>query len=324
MAKRRSVEQKLADLAALRDAAAEPDARPAVLASLRRELGDRSNLVVAKAARLAAELGADDCASELADAFGRFLTDPLKTDKGCRAKTAIVECLVQFDRDEGDVFVRGIRHVQREPSYGGPVDTAAVLRGQCALGLAESHHPRALTLLTELLADREPDARVLAVRALVRLGRPEVASLLRYKTLAVPDGPEVLTECFAALLVLEPEESLAFVAGYLSTPSPEVQDAAAVALGESRLSGAFEALRGAWEARRLDPEPPQTVLLAMATLRREEAMDYLWDLVREGSARHAAAAVRALAIHRHDANVIARLREAVANRGESEVREALE
>ncbi len=79
---------------------------------------------------------------DLLAAFRRFLADPSK-DKGCLAKIAIAEALTRLEHEEAEIFLEGIRHMQREPVWGGTEDTAAWLRGLCAIGLAGCRHPRA-------------------------------------------------------------------------------------------------------------------------------------------------------------------------------------
>src|SRR4051812_38950661 len=108
MAKPRSVEAKLSLLRALRHEPASPE----LLEELRHALGDRSNLVVARAAEGVGERALGDLAPELAAAFDRFLVNPTETDKLCLAKTAIVEALNKVEHEDAAVFLKGIRHVQ--------------------------------------------------------------------------------------------------------------------------------------------------------------------------------------------------------------------
>ncbi len=49
-------------------------------------LGNRSNLVVAKAAKAAGELRIEALVPDLVAAFERLMADPAKLDKGCAAK----------------------------------------------------------------------------------------------------------------------------------------------------------------------------------------------------------------------------------------------
>ncbi len=111
MTKPRGVEAKLLRLRELRK---EPGAVGAV-EELRRALGDRSNLVVAEAASLVGEAKIAELAPELAAAFERFMAEPAESDKLCRAKIAIAEALDKIEYQRPQVFLRGIRHVQKEP-----------------------------------------------------------------------------------------------------------------------------------------------------------------------------------------------------------------
>lgn len=183
-----SVEAQLQELDALGAALPDAEAR----AEVRRYLGNRSNVVVARAAKLlvdATHTDAPDPAAEaeLTEAFHRFLANPVKTDPGCMAKLAVVEALRALDRPDPGVFRVGLRHVQLEPTWGGRSDTAAPLRAACALGLVEAGADGVLDELAVLLADPEPDARVGAARALAACG-PLATPLLRYKALAIYRG----------------------------------------------------------------------------------------------------------------------------------------
>src|SRR5262249_34815344 len=84
MGKKRGVEAKLARPDALRE---EP-VSSAIIAELRKSLGDASNLVAAEAAAIIGKAKLVDFAPDLAAAFDRFMIEPEATDKICRAKIA--------------------------------------------------------------------------------------------------------------------------------------------------------------------------------------------------------------------------------------------
>jgi HEAT repeat protein len=318
MPKPRSLEDALAALQALR--AAGPS--PAALAALRDALRDKVSHVVAKAATIAGEWEARELGSDLAAAFPRFLDNPGNTDKGCAAKHAIAEALYRIGYEHESVFRQGIRHVQREPVYGGSVDTAAELRATCALGLVRMNYPEALAEIADLLADPEPAARAGAARALGYRELDDALPLLRFKArLGDPDA-QVLAEVYGAMLKVAPRASLPRVGEYLHARDPAVQEAAALALGGSRLAGAFELLRAWWE-KTLDADLRNLALRAIAMLRQEEALAFLLQLVREGPERTARAALAALAMHRYDASLVQRVR-AAARRDDVDLREAVE
>ena len=210
MAKSPSVEDRLADLAALSKAPDSPEARK----RLKEHLASKSNLVVARAAALVAQLDEHDFLPDLIAAFHRFIVNPTKTDKGCAAKTAIVKALLAAEYDDEEVFLKGIRHVQLEPTWGGPADTAAPLRALCGLGLVQMGFPDAITELAALLADGQADARIGAASALGHCGST-AAPLLRFKVLTGDAEPTVTAECFNALMVMSPSASFEFVARFV-------------------------------------------------------------------------------------------------------------
>jgi hypothetical protein len=312
MARRPTLEEQLDRLAELRS---EPDVEVVRREALR-ALEGRSHLVAAKGAQRIGERGLIDAVPELLSAFDRFLVDPVEHDKGCVAKTAIARALLELEAREADgVFLRGVRHVQKEGAYGGPQDTAVELRAVCAHGLAVSRHPDAVYELVDLLVDPEPPARAAAARALGISGRVEAEALLRLAVRAGEAEPEVLAECFGALLELAPDRSLGFVAGFLSA-GDEAATAAALALGESRLEGAVAALREAYGSCAV-AELGDTFLLALSMTRRGPAFDFLLGRIARGSGRDAAGALRALALHHHDDALRRRVEEALDERGAS-------
>jgi len=286
------------------------------VAELQRVLARESSHAVAKAAAIVGEAGLEALVPDLASAFGRFLEGPARADQGCVAKTAVVEALLRLDIPDEDVLLRGIRHVQMEPVMGGSVDTAAELRGACALGLARTSRGDVLVELADLLADAEPSARAAAARAIGDHGRAAGVPLLRHKVRTGDAEPRVITECLISLLHLDPPGALPFVSGLLEPKavrvSEELTECAVAALGESRLAGAFSILRD-WYPRAASRGLGRAALRAIAALRRDEAFDFLLSLVREGEPAAARDAVVALAVHR-DESLLARAREATSGR----------
>ena len=296
-----SLEEQLDRLAKLRSQPSSPEGR----AELGKYLASKMNLVAAKAARIAGEWLAAELTPELVAAFDRFMVKPETTDKRCAAKIEILKALCKLEYSSPSVFRRGLQHIQMEPTWGGSVDTAAEVRALGAMGLAQTDYPEALEEIVPLLLDRERDARIGAVRAVAASGLPGGALLLRLKALS-GDEPEVLGECFAGLVRAAPNESLQFVAKFLDHREEAVAEAAALALGDSRLESAFESLRDAFQ--RLHAHAlRRTLLLAIALLRREHAIDYLLDLVQNGADQISADAVAALAMYENDPNLQARL-----------------
>ena len=312
MAKARSVEAKLSRLQALRH-------EPAVsehLAELRHALLDRSNLVVAEAAEIVGNRLLSDFALDLVAAFDRFLIDPVETDKLCRAKIAIVEALNKIEYDKEDVFLRGIRHVQKEPRWGGEEDSAGHLRGNAAFGLVRINHRDVVLLLADLLADEEKVARSAAVQALGASGAPAAIPLLRFKARTGDKEPEVTAACLAALMNAAPGESLAFVAQFLHFPIPAIQEGAAFALGESRRTDALDILKAYW------PNVPrgslqEVILLAISMTRLPSALDFLLEVLSADTQAPVLAVLTALAIHRHNESLKERIAAIVARKGDA-------
>ena len=297
-----SLEEQLDRLAELRGQPPSPEGR----AEAAKCLNSKMNLVAAKAARIAGAWQAAELTPELVAAFDRFMVKPEITDKRCAAKIEILKALCKLEYSSPSVFRRGLQHIQMEPTWGGSVDTAAEVRALGAMGLAQTDYPEALEEILPLLLDPERDARIGALRAIAASGLPGGVLLLRLKALS-GDEPEVLGECFAALLRAAPAPSPEFVAKFLDHREEAVVEAAALALGDSRLESAFAVLRDALERTRALPLRRRTLMLAIALLRRESAIDYLLDLVQNGEGQTSADAVASLAMYGQDPNLQERL-----------------
>jgi HEAT repeat protein len=305
MAKTRVLEQTLADLSRIRQ---EPMSAVNA-ATVRAVLKGKSSHAVAKAAEVVAKLEIDDLKAELAAAFERLLVDSVKTDPTCAAKTAIADALYRMGADEPMIFLRGIRHVQMEPVWGGKADTATALRGICALGLVRANYRDAMAELADLLADPEPRARADAARAIAYSEDEHGVPLLRLKALTGDTDPTVITECLTALLQLAPQTSVPFVSRFLERDDTALQEAAALALGASRLADAFPILRDWWQ-RTHNQGIRRTALLALAMLKRDQSIDFLLALIATAEGPTARDAVAALGLYRHDTALVDRVRAA--------------
>lgn len=308
MVRRRKLEETLEALRAVRQ---DPRA-PASIEELRRVIAGEGSHAVARAAALVAEFGLDALAADLVAAFPRFFERPERADPGCSAKTAIVEALRRLDHPAVAIYRRGAGHVQMEPVFGGRVDTAAELRGASALALAEHGGADVLVDLAHLLADPAAGVRVSAARAVAVAGHSGGVPLLHLKATAGDDEPFVVAECLLALLRLDAATQLPYVASLLDGPSPE---AAASALGDSRLAEAFPCLRD-WLPRAAARGLGRAATFALAALRRDEAIDCLLEAVRNGAAPLARDAVTALASVRADAAMRERVHAAAGERPE--------
>src|SRR5262249_42128286 len=229
--RRQAFEKKLQALEALRSA----PASPSIVDQLRKALRDRNNYLVSQAAEIVGHLQLESLTADLIDAFDRFLIDPIKTDPQCWAKNAIAKTLKNLEYQDPEIFLKGLSHFQLEPVWGGRSDTAATLRGTCALALigCRLNPLRVLTHLADALADPEKPVRVDAARAIAQFSQPEGVPLLRLKALSGDLEPEVVGECFAALLGLGSTEAVSFVAQFLERRDAEIRIEAASALGSS-------------------------------------------------------------------------------------------
>lgn len=233
-------------------------------------------------------------------------------DPTCKALIAIIKALIAMDVSAAEVYYTGIKHVQKEGSFGPPVDAAAPLRGLSARGLARMGHPEALYEIVNLLVDPEAPARVGAVQALAEAGRQEGELLLRLKLLQ-GDKEEVMSECLGALFILAPRNSLEFAAKFLHSHSEELREAAALALGESRLSGALPILEEAYALHR-QPAFRRTLLLSIALLRQDQGIEFLFSRLEKEPETLASFALEALAIYSRDETLRRRVAEIIDQR----------
>src|ERR1039458_7214282 len=185
MAKAPPIEQQLLELSALRGDARSTTARD----KFTRALAGKNNLLVARADALVAEMEQAEFLALLESAFERFFV--VGSDKGCAAKTALADAMYTLGHGDSAAFLRGIRHVQKEPTFGGQVDSAAELRGICALGLVRAGYRDVLLELPALLMDREPQTRQMAVRAVIYANDERGSLLLRMKVLGGDTNPDV-------------------------------------------------------------------------------------------------------------------------------------
>jgi len=284
-------------------------------------LKHRSNLVVAKAAKLAGELRVSQIVPDLVNAFDRLMKDPAKLDERGAALTEIVAALYELDYLEPNLYRQSLRHVQREGSYGPPVDTAAKLRGISAQGLLRTRHPRRLEEVLPLLVDLEPAARLGAVRGLATNGGDAGLLLLRLKVLTGDADPDVLGECFSALLSAVPEQSLPFVVPFIDSDSESTAEAAIWALGETRLQAALDVLREKWE-RTLDRDMRKVLVSAIAASRLPQSLDFLYAQLRQANLQTATDVLETLAPYAASEAITRAVHSAIEERGQKSLMES--
>jgi HEAT repeat protein len=294
MGKRRSVDEKLAELSLLRQRSAGPES----IGELRSALRDKSNLVVAAAARIVGDQSLRQLTAELEQAFARFMVEPATTDKLCRAKTAVVQALDKMEHETADVFLLAARHAQFEPVWGGSEDTAVSMRALAILALLRLDYHGLLPLLVDSLCDPEREVRTASAQALGLQGSESARLVLRLKAKIGDHDPEVLSECLSGLLASSASESLPFVSAFLQSDDSARCEAAILALGRSRLAAAFGLLSDCLRTR--SAEFLQEITLAMAMLRVPAATDFLLRAVAANEGSLSSAALDALLLYRHD------------------------
>lgn len=290
-------EDQLAALDELRHQPPEVSAAP-----LRKALANRNNFLVAKAADLVRELQLTQLTPDLLSAFHRFFDDPIKTDPQCWAKNSISRTLAAFEHQDADVFLRGMKHIQPEPSYGGTSDSAPTLRATCALALVQCRslrEPDLLTHLIELMDDKDKSVRVEAIRAIEQLDSTSAALLLRQRAILSPhlnsklhdDEPEVLGACYSGILRIEGASAIPWVSRFLASSEDSAAEAA-LAIAGTHSPQAFETLREHF-AHASAPWFCSVLLSAMALTRQDAAIEFLLAQVRAESL-HSEAAIEAI------------------------------
>ena len=316
---KRKFEEQLAALDALRQLPPEAAIEP-----LRKALANRNNFRVAKAADLIRGFNLTQLTPELLVAFDRFFEDPIKTDPQCWAKNAISRALAAFEHQDATVFLRGMKHIQPEPSYGGSSDSAGTLRATCALALVQCRsliETDLLVHLVELLGDKDKAVRAEAVRAIEQVGSPSAALLLRLRAILdsnlksrksgqpPEEEPEVLGACYSGVLRIEGVSAIPWVSRFLAAADDSAAEAALAIAGTHSPQG-FEVLRNRF-TEESDPWFRSVLLSAMALTRQDAALEFLLDLVRTESLQ-AEAAIEAILRSAPSDEINKRLKELVA------------
>jgi len=246
---KQDIEAKAAAIDGLRKTPAEAPA------ALKKALGERNNYLVSRAARVAGELHLGEMVPLMLAGFDRFMEDPGKTDPQCWAKNELAKALKDLGHTDADVYLRGSRHVQMEPVWGGEVDTAGKLRGSCRLAMIDCRvdDVTLLNLLADALADPLKEVRVDAALALSHAGIPESCAVLRLKAKLGDPELEVTGQCLASLLALSPRDGVPFAAKFLDSKDDELTLEAASALAQSQEEAVLPVLKEFWK-RKLSPE----------------------------------------------------------------------
>lgn len=283
---KRAFEEQIAALDALRHVQEEARVVP-----IRKALGNRNNFIVAKAADLIREFvrepGLAALTPELLMAFDRFFDDPVKNDPQCWAKNAISRTLAAMELQDETVFLRGMRHIQLEPVWGGSSDTAGTLRATCAFALVQCRsltERDLLTHLVDLLADKDKMVRTEVVRAIEQVGSPSASLLLRLRAVfgsdkPDADEPEVLGACYGGILRIEGVRAIPWLRRFLIAADDNAAEAA-LAIAGTHSPESFETLQEFF-TKAHDPWWRSVLLSAIALTRQDAALEFLLELVRK-------------------------------------------
>jgi HEAT repeat protein len=280
MSGKRKFEEQLAALDALREQSSEMR-----VTAMRKALGHNNNFIVAKAADLIREFGLADLIPEMLAAFDRFFDDPVKNDPQCWAKNAISRTFAAMELQDEAVFLRGMRHIQLEPVWGGQSDTAGTLRATCALALVQCRsltERDLLAHLVELLADKDKTVRVEVVRGIEQVGSTSASLLLRLLAVlgsdkSAADEPEVLGACYGGILRIEGVRAIPWVRRFLIAADDNAAEAA-LAIAGTHSPEAFEVLRASF-VKAPDPWWRSVLLSAISLTRQDAALEFLLELV---------------------------------------------
>lgn len=275
-------------------------------------LASKSGYVVQRAAELAGERRVRAVLPKVVETLTRMLSDDKLKDPGCAARFALARAAVDLEAgyEAEEIMERGTRYAAWESVWGGSVDVAVTLRGQCAIGLAAMGSRLALRCATELLA--EPDianggrernswpARQDAARALTMIGSDGAAAVLRFKALIGDSEPNVLSDCLTGVIAIEPEAGIALAERFLHLPesrtglkSESTAEAALLALGGSRRPAAAAVLLR-HERDFLHTSSRPTFFTALTLTRQDAAIDYLLKHVSDSPKELSKSAAEAL------------------------------
>jgi len=317
VAKRQTIKEKIDELNQIQPESVLDDD---IKSKTKKYLSGANNVLAAEAARVIGKTKTEELIPELEQCFHKHTENPVKTDRGCLAKTAIVNVLNKLDYGDSNLLVTGVRYVQMEPEFGGQVDKAVMLRVKSLEGLLRLGYHGIFFELVSLLADRELPVRKAAIESLGHLGGERSELLLRLKILSDDPEPEIYGDCFAALMQAAPDRSLSFVADYILSEKPFVAEDAALCIGNSRTVEAFEILTKHWKTS-IDHGFKKKLLLPIALTLCDESVDFLIKIIREEHNSMAASAVEAMDMYAGDPVRRKQIDKAVAFRADPDCQE---
>lgn len=271
------------------------DASPEAQELLLRALNDRTNYVAALAAEALGEVAGLEVAAAMVERFLFLSEDGPKRDPGCHIRAHLAFAFGRLEyQGAADALRIGIRARQIEAVGGVPFDTAAHLRANCALALAQLRAPGALRDIALLLFDTgrnvvnapfnaplvTDEPRKAAAQSLARLA--DVAGLIPLAlklTYLEEETPAVLQECMQAVVELQDERALELLTPYLRHEDRHLAAYAAVMIAQTRAPEAPALLQEA--IPHFTGDPLRAVILALTTLRSPESDALLRALAQD-------------------------------------------
>ena len=253
---------------------------------------DKSHYVAALAAEALGEHADDAAAGVMTERLLHLSEDGLARDPGCHIRSNLAFALGRLHYyPAADALRVGLRTTQIEAVGGVPFDTAAHLRGNCALALAQLRDLDSVRDIALLLFDRsgtvpghldpkvKMEPRKAAARALSITGSTSARLPLTLR-LVHPENeePEVLQECMQALVDLEDPHAAEVLAPYLKHRDQNLAAFAALTLARTQSPEAAALIGDALP--HFTGDPLKAVVLALTTLRTPEATELLYTLTR--------------------------------------------
>ncbi len=205
-------------------------------------------------------------------------------------------------------------------------DTAATVRGACTLallGCTDLTREDKLWAVMRLLTEASPSLRKDGALALELLEGREAALLLRIKARMGDVDSTVTGQVLESLLRVEGVSAVSFIADFLKSTAAEVREEAALALGGSRLEQAVASLKEEL-TRKHSLFDPETIFRALSISRHQDALAFLYDVLRRRRPREVIAALEALALYRESTEIKGHIATLIANRSEPELQTAFQ
>ncbi|MCL2287022.1 MAG: HEAT repeat domain-containing protein [Firmicutes bacterium] len=249
-------------------------------------------LAAARAVKAMAHLNHTAVVPSLLDLYKWLEEDPIKRDRGCDIRLAIVEAFGETgSRQAIEILRKAVRTVQIVRLGPSPEDIAINLRAAAAVVLAHIDSD-ALYELALLLFDEEPvvptiplnrmfvkaPVRKAAAHAIGVLGSPDGIPLLAVK-LKFPgeEVPDVLAECLESLIAMRPSYVMEAAKPYLMGKDDYLSVITALSLAENLRANALEPLLEALEY--VQDEAKEAIVVAISVIRGSGIRRILFDFL---------------------------------------------